>query len=189
MAEMGAEFRLETERLVLRQIGEDDVEAHLQTLNSGRVMERLGGPRTRDEIAQKHAKTRASYAEEGFGFLFAYELTTGELVGHCGMKRVDNEHAPNLGDHEIGWLIRDDRWRMGYAEEAVRAIMGWAFRDHDAPHLVALTSTANAGSWNLMQKLGMERRADLDFTDPEFPPEDSPTIQYSITRDRWEAAQ
>ncbi|MEM7665405.1 MAG: GNAT family N-acetyltransferase [Pseudomonadota bacterium] len=178
---------LETERLELRQIGPDDLDLHIRHLNTPMVMERLGGPRSREELAGKHAKSRASFAAEGFGFMFAFERATGELVAHCGMKRVDNRHAPNQGDHEIGWLVREDRWRRGYAEEAMRAVIDWAFGSIGAPHVVALTSEANVGSWKLMEKLGMIRRAELDFTDPDFPAADSPTIQYSLTEQQWES--
>ena len=53
-------------------------------------------------------------------------------------------------------------------------------------HVVALTSEANVGSWKLMKKLGMERREDLDFVDPDFPEKDNPIIQYSLTKQQWE---
>ncbi len=177
---------LTTERLELRQIGENDLDAHLKHLNTTAVMGRLGGPRSRHAIAEKHAASRESFAHEGFGFMLGYERATGELVTHCGMKRVSNPLAPNIGDHEIGWLVREDRWRRGLAEEAVRAIIDWAFEAHKAPHLVALTSESNIGSWKLMEKLGMQRRPELDFKDPFFSDEDNPTIQYSLTREQWE---
>ncbi len=128
------------------------------------------------------------YAREGFSFLFMIEKATGEMVGHCGIKRVDNPLANNPGDHEIGWLVREDRWRRGYAEEAMRAVLDWAFARVGAPHVVALTSEANVGSWKLMEKLGMVRRADLDFDDPAYPPEDRTTILYSLSSEQWEKA-
>ena len=68
----------------------------------------------------------------------------------------------------------------------MRAVLDWAFTRVGAPHVVALTSAANVGSWKLMQKLGMVRREDLDFSDPAFPPQDNPTIQYSLTHEQWE---
>ena len=141
---------LRTQRLDLCRIGKDDVDTHLNCLNSAAVMAQLGGPRSREDIIEKHAKARASFAADGFGFMFAYERVSGELVAHCGMKRVDIPQAANLGDHEIGWLVREDRWRRGYAEEAVRAIMQWGFETHRAPHIVALTSEENLGSRRLM---------------------------------------
>ena len=139
------------------------------------------------EIEAKHAKSRALYAQHGFSFLFMIEKASGEMVGHCGIKQVDNPLAQNQGDHEIGWLIREDRWRRGYAEEAVRAILEWAFLRVGAPHVVALTSTSNEPSWRLMEKLGMTRREDLDFDDPAFPPADRRTILYSLTKQQWES--
>ena len=176
----------ETERLVLRTIGDDDAQLQNRLLNTPAVMARLGGVKELHEIEAKHAKGQALYAREGFSFLFMIEKATGEMVGHCGIKRVDNPLASNAGDHEIGWLVREDRWRRGYAEEAMRAVIDWAFGTIDAPHVVVLTSEANIGSWKLMEKLGMTRRRDLDFRDPGFGEQDNPTIQYALTRAQWQ---
>ncbi|MFU7527125.1 GNAT family N-acetyltransferase [Qipengyuania sp. ASV99] len=181
-----AEPVIETQRLILRRIGEGDAELQDRLLNTPTVMAHLGGVKTLDEIRTKHEKSQALFEHYGFGFMMLIEKASGEMVGHCGMKRVDNPLAPNPGDHEIGWLVREDRWRQGYAEEAMRAVIDWAFGAIRAPHLVALTSNANRGSWRLMEKLGMERRTDLDFTDPGFSAQDNPTIQYSLTKAQWE---
>lgn len=181
-----ADIVAETERLVLRTIEEGDAALQHRLLNTPAVMARLGGVKELHEIEAKHAKGMALYAQEGFSFLFMIEKATGEMVGHCGIKRVDNPLAKNLGDHEIGWLVREDRWRRGYAEEAMHAVLDWAFGRVAAPHVVALTSEANVGSWKLMEKLGMVRRRDLDFDDPAYPPEDRPTILYSLTARQWQ---
>ena len=84
-----AEVVLETARLVLRQIGEDDLDAHVHLLNTPAVMEHLGGVQPRDVIAAKHAAAREGFAREGFGFMLMIERASGELVGHCGMRRVN----------------------------------------------------------------------------------------------------
>ena len=180
---------LETERLVLRKIGEGDAALQAEVLNTPAVMAQLGGVKELHEIEAKHAKAMASMAREGFSFLMMIEKATGDLVGHCGMKRVDNPLAPNTGDHEIGWLVREDRWRRGYAYEAMVAVIDWAFGPIGAPHVVALTCDDNTGSWRLMEKLGMERRRDLDFSDPAYPAEQNPTIQYSLTKTQWEQSR
>jgi RimJ/RimL family protein N-acetyltransferase len=180
---------LETDRLVLRKVTEGDAALQDRVLNTPSVMAHLGGVKELHEIEAKHAKTKALFARDGFGFMMMIEKATGDLVGHAGLKRVDNPLAPNQGDHEVGWLVREDRWRHGYANEAVRAILDWGFGPVGAPHIVALTSHANVPSWRFMEKLGMERREDLDFADPAFPPQDNPTIQYSLTKTQWEARQ
>lgn len=184
-----ADIVIETKRLILRRIDEGDAQLQFRILNTPSVMEHLGGVKELHEIEAKHAKSMAWFAQNGFGFMMLIEKSSGELVGHAGMKRVDNENAPNQGDYEVGWLIREDRWRMGYAYEAMRSVIEWAFTSIGAPHVVALTSERNVGSWRLMEKLGMHRREDLDFSDPSFAPEDNPTIQYSLTSEQWEAAQ
>ena len=189
MAELDFEPVLETERLLLRAIRPGDAELQIRYLNTPAMMEHLGGPATLETVEAKHARTMDFQAREGFGFLFVIERETGELVGHCGLKLVDHEAAKNIGDFEIGWVIRDDRWRRGLAMEAVRAVLEWAFDTHGAPHVVALTSERNEPSWRLMERLGMERRKDLDFDDPRFPPDDNPTILYSLSREAWEASR
>ena len=184
-----ADIIAETDRLILRTIEEDDAAEQDRVLNTPTVMARLGGVKELHEIEAKHAKSRALYAQYGFSFLFMIEKASGEMVGHCGIKQVDNPLAQNQGDHEIGWLVREDRWRRGYAEEAMHAVLDWAFTRVGAPHVVALTSNANIGSWKLMEKLGMVRREDLDFSDPAYPAEDNPTIQYSLSREQWESTR
>ena len=182
-----ADIVAETDRLILRTIEDGDAALQDRLLNTPTVMARLGGVKELHEIEAKHARARASWAQDGFSFLMMIEKDTGELVGHCGIKRVDNPLARNQGDHEIGWLVREDRWRRGYAEEAMRAVLAWAFESVGAPHVVALTSEANVASWKLMEKLGMRRREDLDFSDPNYPPEDNPTILYSLDAADWKS--
>jgi RimJ/RimL family protein N-acetyltransferase len=179
---------LTTERLVLRQIGEDDLDAHMTLLNTPAVMQYLGGVQPREVIAAKHEASRASFAAHGFGFMLMEERASGEIVGHCGLRHVAHPLAPNPEDHEIGWLVREDRWRRGYAHEAMRAVVDWGFGTFAVPQIVAITTPANRGSWLLMEKLGMVRRPDLDFTDPAMPPEHNLEIQYAITRAEWEQA-
>ncbi|PZT88422.1 MAG: GNAT family N-acetyltransferase [Citromicrobium sp.] len=180
-----ADIIAETDRMVLRTIEAGDAALQDKLLNTPAVMARLGGVKELHEIEAKHAKSMQLYAREGFSFLFMIEKDSGEMVGHCGIKRVDNPLASNIGDHEVGWLVREDRWRRGYAKEAMHAVLDWAFTRVGAPHVVALTSQANIGSWKLMEKLGMERRTDLDFDDPAYPPEDRTTILYSLTAEQW----
>ena len=180
-----ADIIVETERLILRTIEEGDAAEQFRLLNTPTVMARLGGVKELHEIEAKHAKGMAWYAQEGFSFLFMIEKASGEMVGHCGIKRVDNPLARNVGDFEVGWLVREDRWRRGYAEEAMRGVLDWAFGRVGAPHVVALTSMGNVGSWKLMEKLGMERRPDLDFVDARWGPDICNTIVYAITREAW----
>ncbi|MGB7418671.1 MAG: GNAT family N-acetyltransferase, partial [Erythrobacter sp.] len=119
--------QLETERLVLRTPCQEDVDLHMLHLNTPAAMRFLGGVKNRQEIVEKTAKSIALQAKEGFSFLYMFEKATGEMVGHCGLKRVDSKGAKNMGDFEMGWVVREDRWQRGYASEAVCEVLHWAF--------------------------------------------------------------
>lgn len=51
--------------------------------------------------------------------------------------------------------------------------------------MIALTVARNTASWGLMERLGMQRREDLDFDSPDFDPENPRIIAYSIARNAW----
>jgi RimJ/RimL family protein N-acetyltransferase len=84
---------------------------------------------------------------------------------------------------EIGWRLREDSWGRGYAREAAIASMDHAFRVLHAPRVVALTVQDNAPSWGLMLRLGMERRAELDYFGPDWAI--GRVIVYRIEREKW----
>jgi RimJ/RimL family protein N-acetyltransferase len=78
---------------------------------------------------------------------------------------------------------------QGYAREAAAAALALAFGRFGAGEVIALTVAGNTGSWGLMLRLGMERRADLDFDSPDFDPQNPRIIAYAITHDQWKNQQ
>ncbi len=88
---------------------------------------------------------------------------------------------------QIGWSIAESHWRQGFAIEAAIAVIELAFDRFGKEEVFAQTSDANRASWAMMEKLGMERAAELDYVDPNYPPEENPTIIYLLTRDDWRA--
>jgi RimJ/RimL family protein N-acetyltransferase len=89
------------------------------------------------------------------------------------------------GAMEVGWRFREDAWGQGFAKEAAIASLDAAFDRFGADEVVALTVIDNASSWGLMERLGMERREDLDYDDMRYEPPWRRAIVYSITRDAW----
>jgi RimJ/RimL family protein N-acetyltransferase len=51
--------------------------------------------------------------------------------------------------------------------------------------VIALTVQNNTASWGLMLRLGMERRAELDFDNADFDPENPRIIAHAIARENW----
>lgn len=179
----------ETERLRLRTWEEADIAPFAQHCNTPAVMRWLGG--VQEKAVYTAAFERIATYQRNFGHtLWIVERTVdGEMLGFCGLKRVNSEGAPNPGDMEVGWRLREEAWGQGIAKEAAIASLDLAFDRFAAPHVVAFTVAGNVESWGLMERLGMIRRPDLDYHDPRFGPELNPTITYSIDAEDWPGAR
>ena len=187
-----AEFRLETERLILRDWRGEDWPEFWRLTNTPAVMRWLGGVTDSDAQAKARARHEARSAAHGFD-LWAVERKrdgghlAGELLGFCGLKLSDEQGGP-IGEFEIGWRLREDAWGRGYAREAAEASLRAAFERFGAPRVIAFTVAENTASWGLMRRLGMRRREDLDFYSTGFIAAGEDVIVHSITRDEWAGA-
>lgn len=164
-------FRLETGRLALRSWCAADVAPFLAMGNDPRVMEFLGPPM--DRAAVEAALTRQAAFEEDYGHCFwALErLADGAFLGFCGLK-PGPEGTPLHGRVEIGWRLAHHAWGQGLAREAARAVLDWGFAQLPVDAIWAMTVPGNVRSWGLMERLGMQRRPELDFDHPAFAPDD-----------------
>ncbi len=181
-----ADFRHETERLILRDWREEDWPEFWEGTNTPAVMEWLGG--VIDEAGQDSARRRLEgyHADHGHTFWVVERKSDGAILGFCGLKRCNEPRGP-IGDMEAGWRLRESAWGQGYAKEAAKASLEIAFRKFGAPHVIALTVEGNVASWGLMKKLGMQRRPDMDFPDTVSWAEGENIIVYRIEKDEWEA--
>ena len=186
MADLGADVVLETERLVFRRERPGDLEVWLEHMNTPQVTEKVGGVQSPEKVAEAFAKMTAD-AEDGLAFYFLARKTDGMLLGKAGLSRIETAVAPDelRAAVQVGWTLRADCWGHGYAREAAQAALALAFERLGLPRVYAQTSERNTASWGLMERLGMERRADLDYPDADYPPEDNPTMVYSLEAAAW----
>jgi len=183
-----AEIACETERLRLRTWEEADLIPFAAHCNSPAVMRWTGKVQDAAAIRAGFDRVSACQAEYGHCLWIIERKSDRALLGFCGIKRVTDVASGLLGDFEIGWRLREDAWGQGYAREAASASLGAAFGRFKAPHVIAFTVAQNTASWGLMERLGMTRRADLDFFDPNYSAELNPTIVYRIDAANWAAA-
>lgn len=179
------EFRVETERLILRDWREEDWPEFLRVTNTPAVMRWLGGVLDAGGQAAQRARVESCAAQHGHCFWAVERKEDGALLGFCGLKRADAPGSTVTGAMEVGWRFREDAWGQGYAKEAAIASLDGAFDRYGADEVVALTVIDNASSWGLMERLGMERREELDYDDMRYEPPWRRAIVYSITRDVW----
>ena len=160
---------IETERLIIRPWRGRDRADYLATCNSPAVTAHLGGPATVEDIDSAIARIQKSQADNGFCFWALERKSDGAFLGYCGLKIANDGGSPIDGEVEIGWRLSEDAQGQGYATEAAAACLRWAWANLDVARIVAITVPANERSWRVMERLGMTRRADLDFAHPKFP--------------------
>ena len=179
----------ETERLRLRNWEPEDLDEFVRHTNTEAVMRWLGGVWPLEKHEAAFGRIKAYERDHGHTFWLVERKSDGELLGFCGLKRVNSEGAPNPGDFEIGWRLREDAWGQGYAKEAAIASLNLALLRFGAPHVVALTIPANEPSQGLMMRLGMTRREDMDFESADVPEGMGPVVVYRIDAAEWPAAR
>ncbi len=182
-----AEFRIETERLILREWREEDRGPFHAMSIDPRVMATLGPLMSRAESDALIDRVQARQIEHGHTVWAMERKADARLLGWCGVVLVAIDALPITGLPEIGWRLAHHAWGQGYAREAAEASLDWAFGKRGMEEVWAYTSTINTRSWGLMVRLGMIRHPDLDFDHPGVA-DDSPLkrhITYSIGRDQW----
>ena len=181
-----AEVVAHTERLILRDWEDEDERRFYDVMNTPAVMRHLGGVQTPEEWRAGFERIRGFTTDWGHTFWIVEDKATGELLGFCGLKRVNAPGAGDLtGSPEIGWRLRESAWGKGVAKEAAIASLDLAFGRFGYDHVIAMTIPPNASSEGLMKRLGMARREDLDFTDERFGPEVNPQIVYRLDAADW----
>ena len=141
---------LETERLVLRAFRESDTDAYAEMLADPEVMRFLGGkPMSRQEAWRNMAMVLGHWHLRGYGFWAVEEKSGGELVGRVGCWRP--EGWPGL---EVGWTLRRSSWGRGYATEAARFSVNYAFSALGQSRVISLIDPGNVNSIRVAQRLG-----------------------------------
>jgi RimJ/RimL family protein N-acetyltransferase len=180
------EFRLETERLILREWRETDIEPFHAICSDPVVMATLGPLMTRDQVVALVARMQRLQNELGHCFWAMERKEDHHLIGWCGIIRGD-VGTPVIGKLEAGWRMTPSAWGKGYAAEAASASVQWAFNTLPDDAVWAITSTENRASRAVMQRLGMVHLHELDFDHPKVEA-DSPLLRhvtYSIDRTTW----
>jgi len=138
---------LETDRLVLRQPTLADVKAIARVVGDKRVsinLRRVPHPYTADD-ATSFVTTIAATIDTVF--LVEHERAAIGLVGVSW----ENENAP-----ELGYCFGVDHWGKGYATEAARAVIDYAFEEFAIDELLSGARVLNPASRHVLEKCGFQ---------------------------------
>lgn len=159
---------IETERLILRPWREADKPAFAALNADPEVMRHFPKRMTREESDTLADRIMTRMAERGWGS-FAVEVKGGEsFIGFVG-PNVPSYEIPCGPCVEVGWRLSRAAWGRGYATEAARAAVDFAFRQLGLAEIVAFTVVANDRSRRVMERLGMTHDPADDFDHPLIP--------------------
>ena len=145
---------LETERLILRRLSDDDAAFIVELLNEPSFIQYIGdkGVRTLDDARRYIQNGPAkSYEENGFGLNKVELKSNGASIGISGLVKRDT-----LPDADIGFAFLPEYWNQGYALESARAVMKHAHDVLGIERVVAITSPDNDASAKLLEKIGLK---------------------------------
>jgi RimJ/RimL family protein N-acetyltransferase len=142
--------RLRTERIELRGWRDDDLDAYAALYADPEVTRFLGGVQTREAAWRQMALMAGHWTLRGYGQWVLERRADGRLLGRAGLWRP--EGWPGL---EVGWTLARDAWGAGYATEAARAAIDWAWSALDASALISVIAPENTASAAVARRLGM----------------------------------
>lgn len=185
-----AETVATTERLILRTWDRSDLDEFIRATNTPAVMRWLGGVWPHEDHEAAFERIEQYQREFDHTLWIVEDRASGELLGFCGLKRVNSPGAGDLtGTAEVGWRLRESAWGKGIAKEAAIASLDLAFGRFAYPEVVAITVEGNTASQGLMRRLGMQRRRDLDYVDPRHVEDLGAALVWSIAAAGWPAAR
>jgi ribosomal-protein-alanine N-acetyltransferase len=142
---------IETDRLLLRPLTPTDEPALAAVLSDAETMRWYPRPYTADEVRQWIERQMGRY-QDGSGLLGIVEKQMDRLIGDCGPTWQEIEGTAEL---EIGYHVNRERWNRGFATEAARAVMDYAFRRFDVDHVISLIRPENTASRRVAEKNGL----------------------------------
>ncbi len=151
-------IRLETPRLILREIELTDVEDMFEMDSDPEVHKYiLQSPvQSKDEILEVVNMLRNQYAENGIARWAVVDKNTGEMLGWCGIKYYMDELNGHQNFYEHGYRFKQKHWGKGYATESSKVVLDWAFKNLNTETIYAITDLDNAASIHVLNKLGFE---------------------------------
>lgn len=146
---------LETPRLVLREMTEHDLPALREILQDEKTMGAYEGAFDEAMTLAWLQNNLQRYRTEGFGLLGVVLGATNQLIGQCGLTR---QRILERDVVEVGYLFNRAHWHKGYATEAARSCLNYAFDRLREERVWAQIRDTNIASMNVAIRLGMTVR-------------------------------
>ena len=151
---------LETQRLILRPLTMEDVDALAALYADPDVMRFFEGTRSWETTRQRVEQIIEQYARTGVDFLATIYKENGAFIGRCGLLWQSIEGVQEV---EVAYMLAKSYWRQGLGTEAAQALKEHGFRDFGFRRLISIIDPDNIASIRVAQKNGMHFERNIDF--------------------------
>nr|WP_314463041.1 GNAT family N-acetyltransferase [uncultured Clostridium sp.] len=168
-------YIIETEQLALRELTMDDFESWHQILSDQETMKYYPRAFDKDKTKSWIDWNLDNYGKYGFGLWAVILKESNQFIGDCGIT-MQNIHGDGNLFPEIGYHIDKRFWNKGYASQAAKACLKYAFENTDFDEVFSYQKATNIPSRKVAEKMGMSLRE--EYADEK----NIKTSVYSITR-------
>ncbi len=174
---------METERLVIRPLSENDWSDLHDYLSQEQVLKYEPGEVSNEEDCRKIARERVQ--GDRFGAVCLKE--TNKMIGHV---YFEQKEPAQFKTWMLGYIFNPAFYGNGYATEACQRLLKYGFEELGAHRVMALCNPENAASWRLLERLQMRReghfkKAAFFRTTENGQPIWHDAYQYAILKDEW----
>jgi len=143
---------VETERLILQKMREDDAEPLFDIFSDPIAMRYFGIVFDRSRMDKWVQDNLEHEREHGFSLLSVILKDNGEVIGDCGLETDEIDGKLIVG---IGFDFRRSYWGHGYATEAAIAVLEYGFTKYDFDSIYGWIDPENVPSKRVAERIGM----------------------------------
>lgn len=181
---------IETARLTLRAWREDDAAALFRWASDPEVGPRAGWPAHGSEAESLEVIRTVFAVPETYALVVRGRTPADEPVGSVGIKIGQaSELARGGREGELGCWVAREFWGRGYVPEALRALVGHAFRDLRLEALWYGFYDGNDRSRRVAEKLGFLPHHVIEDEARPLLGDTARTHAWLLGRERWEQAR
>jgi [ribosomal protein S5]-alanine N-acetyltransferase len=159
--------QLESSRIICRKLTEDDISVWSEFFADPEAIEFFTEFESKPYLESATiwiGKQLTRYAENRYGLLALIEKKSGNLVGLCGLLTQEVDGKPEL---EVGYHVLKKYWGNGFAPEAAKLFIDYAFRNNITDSVISIIDTGNLKSQRVAEKNGLVREKQVTWRELE----------------------
>ncbi|MCU7873804.1 MAG: GNAT family N-acetyltransferase [Candidatus Thiodiazotropha sp. (ex Lucinoma borealis)] len=182
---MAEVIELKTNRLKLRQWKESDLLPFAKMNADPAVMEYYPSILSEDESNEMAKILKGYISDRCWGFWAVEIIEEKKFIGFVGLHKPTYD-LPVKNCVEVGWRLGREYWGKGYATEAAKESLRFAFEELDLTEVYSFASVSNKKSWSVMERINMVNTGN-NFEHPIIPEGHHlrEHVLYKITKKQW----